>query len=152
METVKIGYNKKATIPLLIVFLLGLLGGIYHVYFSGEYDNDSTMKIIYVVGIVLLGRAIFIPARKLVLNEPVLTLSRSEIIINEKIKPVSYLWPQVLDWRIEREKKNDGSYHLIIETADKTKKVDITWLEKKPSEIEEIVKKYKKQLLREATV
>jgi hypothetical protein len=142
METTEIRQNKKTLIPMLALLAIGFLAGIYYIYFSGKFDNNRTMKIVYAFLSLSLAFTIFIPARKFFKNEPVLTLNNSEIIINEKGRPVSFLWPQIIDWKIEKE-EDGGAHYLIIKTAEKTRKVNISWLEKSPAEIKELLSLYK---------
>ncbi len=119
-----------------------LLGMTYYIYFSGKYDNNNTMKILYVFLTASLLYSIYIPTRKFLKNEPVLTISKSKIEINEKGKPISLLWLQIIDWKIEKE-KDGGTHYLTIETAEKKRKINISWLDKRPSEIEELLQTYK---------
>ena len=142
METIEIRQNKKTLIPMLALLTAALFGITYYIYFSGKFDNNNTMKILYVFLTASLLYAIYIPAKKFFKNEPVLTFSKSEIEINEKGKPVSFLWLQVIDWKIEKD--SDGNTHyLIVETEDKKRKINISWLDKRPGEIEELLQKYK---------
>lgn len=142
METIEIKQNKKALIPMLVLLAVGFLIGTYYIYFSGKFDNNITMKIVYVFLSASLIYTIFIPARKFIKNEPVLTLNNSEIIINDKGSPVSFLWPQIINWKIKKE-EDGGTHYLIIETAEKTRKINLSWLEKSPTEIEELLRIYK---------
>jgi uncharacterized membrane protein len=143
METIEIRQNKKTLIPMLIVVAVGLLGMVYYVYISGRFENNITMKMVYVFLTALLVYKIYNPTKKLIKNEPVLTLSKSEIKINDVGKPISFLWMQVVDWKIEKE-KDGGTQYLIIETAEHNKKINISWLDKRPVEIEELIRTYKK--------
>jgi len=142
METIEIRQNKKTLIPMLTVLTAALFGMTYYIYFSGKFDSNNTMKIVYVFLTASLLYAIYIPTKKFFKNEPVLTFSKSEIEINEKGKPVSFLWLQVIDWKIEKE-EDGGTHYLTIETADTKKKINISWLDKRPSEIEELLQTYK---------
>lgn len=142
METIEIRQNKKTLIPMLAVLTIALIGMTYYIYFSGKFDNNNTMKIVYVFLTASLLYAIYIPTRKFFINEPVLIFSKSEIEIYEKGKPISFLWLQVIDWKIEKE-EDGGTHNLTIETADSKKKINISWLDKRPSEIEELLQTYK---------
>jgi hypothetical protein len=142
METIEIRQNKKTLIPVLVVMAIALFGMTYYIYFSGKFDNNNTMKILYVFLTASLSYAIYIPSKKFFKNEPVLTLSKSEIEINEKGKPLAFLWLQVVNWEIEKH-EDSGTIYLKIETADKKKKVNISWLDKSPSKIEELLQTYK---------
>jgi hypothetical protein len=142
MQTIEIRQNKKTLIPMLAVLTAALIGMTYYIYFSGTYDNNNTMKIVYVFLTASLLYSIYIPTKKFVKNEPVLTFRKSEIEINEKGKPVSFLWLQIIDWKIEKE-EDSSTYYLTIETADTKKRINISWLDKGPSEIEELLRTYK---------
>jgi hypothetical protein len=142
METIEIKQNKKALVPMLVLLTAALLGMVYYIYFSGKFDNKNTMKIVYSILTVSLLYAIYIPVRKFFKNEPVLTFSKSEIEINEKGKAVSFPWLQIIDWKIEKE-TDGGTHYLIIETIDRKRKINISWLDKRPNEIEELLQKYK---------
>lgn len=129
---------------MLVLFTAALVGMTYYIYFSGKFDHNNIMKILYLVLNVSVAYTIYVPAKKFFKNEPVLTFSKSEIEIHEKGKPESLLWLQVINWRVEKEK--DGNTHfLIIETADKKYKINISWLEKPPNEIEELLQTYNKK-------
>jgi hypothetical protein len=142
METIEIRQNKKTLIPMLVLLTLAVFGITYYIYFSGRYDSNTLMKIVYVFFIFMMGATVYISAKKFFKNEPVLTLTKSEIIINEAGKAVSLLWEQVVDWKIE---DNDGAHYLVIETHEQKKKLNISWLDKRPAEIEELLKKCKRQ-------
>ena len=142
METIEIRQNKKTLIPMLAVLTAALFGMTYYIYFTGKFDNNNTMKVVYVFLTASLLYAIYIPTKKFIKNEPVLTFSKSEIEINKKGKPVSFLWLQVIAWTIEKE-EDGGTHYLTIETADTKKKINISWLDKRPNEIEELLQTYK---------
>jgi hypothetical protein len=142
METIEIRQNKKTLIPMLAVLTATLFGMTYYIYFSGKSDNNNTMKIVYVFLTASVLYTIYIPTKKFLKNEPVLTFSKSEIVINEKGKPASFLWLQVIDWNIEKE-EDGGTLYLTIETADTKKRINISWLDKRPNEIEQLLQTYK---------
>lgn len=142
METIEIRQNKKLVLPMLILLIMVLLGTTYYIYLSGNFDNNNTMKILYVFLNTYLAYTIYIQAKKLIKNEPVLVLSQSGIEINEKGKGISLLWQQVIEWKTEQEK--DGStMYLIIQTAEFKKKINISWLDKRPADIEMLLQNYK---------
>lgn len=144
METVEIRQNKKTLIPMLVVLALALFGMSYYIFLSGKFDNNNTMKLVYVFLTALLIYAIYIPARKFIKNEPVLKFNTTEIEINEKGKPTLLLWLQVVDWKIEKD-EDGGTQYLIIETTDRKHKINVSWLDKRPSEIEELLQTFKKR-------
>lgn len=127
---------------MLILLIMVLLGTTYYIYLSGNFDNNNTMKILYVFLNTYLAYTIYIQAKKLIKNEPVLVLSQSGIEINEKGKSISLLWQQVIEWKAEEE-KDGGTMYLIIQTAEFKKKINISWLDKRPVDIEMLLQTYK---------
>ena len=138
METIEIKQNKKTLIPMLALLTAALFGMTYYIYFSSTLDNNNTMKILYIFLTASLIYAIYIPIKKFFKNESVLTFSKSGIEINEKGKPISLLWLQIIDWKIEKE-EDSGTHYLIVETTDGKRKINISWLDKRPREIEELL-------------
>lgn len=75
-------------------------------------------------------------------NEPILTLNKSEIILHERRKSESFLWLQVIDWKIEED---ENTHYLIIETQDTKRQVNISMLDKSPEEIEKLLNEFNKK-------
>lgn len=142
MEIIEIRQSKKKLIPMLVLLGLALVGMIYFAFFSGKLDNQSIYKYVYLLATASLAYAIFTSVRKFIKNEPVLTITKSGIEINEKGKPDSLVWLQIRDWKIEQIEQN---HYLIIETPEQERKIDISWLDKKPKEIEELIQMYKRK-------
>ena len=142
METIEIKPNKKTLIPILALMTAGLFGMTYYIYFSGAFDDNNSMKILYIFLTASLIYSIYIPTKKFFKNESVLTFSESGIEINKKGKPISLLWLQVIDWKIEKE-EDSSTHYLIVETADDKRKINISWLDKSPIEIEKLLKTFK---------
>jgi hypothetical protein len=141
MQPIEIRQNKKTMIPVLVIIFASLIGMMYYAFVSGNWDKMPIMKLIYVfLSVIILGRLYF-SVRKFIKNEPVLTISKSDITINEKRKAVSILWGQIHEWKIEIE-SDGGTPYLIIKTAEEKKKVNIAWLEKDHEEIEELIITY----------
>jgi hypothetical protein len=143
MQSIEIRHNKKTLIPMLALLFGSLIVVSYFVFFTDRYDGNNLAKVISIFLSVMLIYGMYFPVRKLLNNEPVLTISRTEITINEKGKPVSFLWMQIRGWKIENDNGNNSTNYLIIETADEKKKINISWLEMNPDEIEELITEYK---------
>jgi hypothetical protein len=143
MEVIEIRHNKKKMIPMLLLLTSGLLGMTYFIYFSGSIKTTTTLNIIYSLSLASLLYTLYVPVRKFLKNEPVLTISKYDIEINESGKPVSFSWPEVVEWTIEKDKENNTQF-LTIATADNKKKINISLLEKSPAEIETLLTTYKK--------
>jgi hypothetical protein len=142
MQPIEIRLNKWIWILMLTFLLAGQIVMFYFTFFSGKFDDNTLLKALTVGLTAWLLYALYFPARQLIKNEPVLILSKSEITINRRGKPITYLWMQIQDWHIEKDKENSNRY-LILETTEGKKSVSITWLDKKPAEIEELINEYK---------
>lgn len=128
---------------MLALLTVALFGMTCYIYFSGKFDNNNTKKIVYVFLTAYLLYTIYIPTKKFFKNEAVLTFSKSEIEINDKGNPVSFLWQQVIEWKIEKEEDGGTHYLTITTSADIKKRINISWLDRRPNEVEELLQKYK---------
>jgi hypothetical protein len=142
MKTIEIKQSKKTLIPMLIVMSCALIGTTYYNFFYEKVENNYAMKIIYVLLNTYLLYAIYVQTRKFIKNEPVLTFSKDKIEINEKGKPYSLQWSQINNWKIEEE-GDGGAQYLKIMTSNGFMKINISWLDKNPDEINELLKMYK---------
>lgn len=141
MQPIEIRLSKLKWIPMITFLLSGLTVMFYITFFSGKFDNNTLLKMLTVGLIIWLLYWLYLPVRQMIKNEPALILSKSEITINRKGKPVTYLWSQIQGWHIEKDKENSNRY-LILETTEGKKSVSISWLEKKPAEIEALIIAY----------
>jgi dipeptidyl aminopeptidase/acylaminoacyl peptidase len=139
MQPIEIRLNKWIWIPMITFLIASLTVMFYITFFSGKFDDKTLLKLLTVGLIAWLGYWLYFPVRQMIKNEPALTISKSEITINKKGKPVTYL--QIQGWHIEKDKENSNRY-LILETTEGKKSYSITWLEKKPEEIEELIITY----------
>ncbi|HEY8894364.1 MAG TPA: hypothetical protein VIM79_06100 [Niastella sp.] len=142
MQPIEIRLNKWIWIPMLTFLLVGQIVMFYITFFTGKFDGNTLLKVVTVGLIGWLLYWLYFPVRQLINNEPVLILSKSEITINRKGKPVTYLWMQIQGWHIEKDKENSNKF-LILETTEGKKSVSITWLTKKPEEIEALLSEFK---------
>lgn len=142
MQPIEIRLNKWKWILFITFLLVGQIAMFYFTFFSGKYDDRTLLKVMNVGIVAYLLYALYFPVRQLIKNEPVITLSKSEITINRRGKPVTYLWMQIQGWHIEKDKENSNRY-LILETTEGKKSYSITWLEKSAAEIEELISEYK---------
>jgi hypothetical protein len=142
MQPIEIRLNKWKWILMLTFLLVGQIAMFYFTFFSGKFDENTLLKVVNVGIVAYLLYTLYFPVRQLIKNEPVLILSKSEITINRKGKPVTYLWMQIQGWHIEKDKENSNRY-LILETSEGKKSVSLVWLEIKPEEVEALISEYK---------
>lgn len=139
METIEIRQNRKPLIPFLALWIASSIGVIYFIYFSGM-SNITTMVFYFLINAFLIYNT-YIPLKKFFQNLPILKLNNSEIEIYDKGTSFLLLWEQIIEWKIETDE--EGIYYLIIETADKKQKINISWLDKSPDAIEKLLQHYK---------
>lgn len=141
MQPIEIRLNKWKWYPMLTLFVVVQILVFHSVFLSGKYDGNILVKAMYVLCVSAMLYFARYPVRQLIKNEPILILSRSEITTSRRGKPVTYLWSQIQSWHIEKDKETSNKY-LILETTEGKKSVSISWLEKKPAEIEELISAY----------
>lgn len=82
--------------------------------------------------------AIYKLTRKVLSDTPILILSKFGLVIHDRRKQESFHWVQVLDWKVEKDE--DGpTYYLKLQTTESNRKINISWLDKRPEEIESLL-------------
>ena len=84
VESIEIRQSKKKLIPMLALMIIALIIGSYYLFFSGKMDGNSAIKIVCAFLTASLLYAIYISAKKFLKNQPVLSFSKSNLIVNEK--------------------------------------------------------------------
>ena len=142
MQTIEIRRNKKALTIMLISSAAVWIGFNYYVYVLKGLKTNTELNIMNLVVTGIMAYSIYIGTKRLRSNDPVLIFTKSDLTINEKGDQESFLWLQIAEWTIEND---DGTQYLKIQTADTIKKISISWLEKKPREIKELMTEYSKK-------
>ena len=119
MQTIEIRQNKKAVTIMLVLLVAGWLGINYYVYVLKGLKTNTELNFLNIVITGIMAYAIYKGAKRLRSNDPVLIFTKSDLTINEKGNPESFLWLQIIEWKIEND---DGTEYLNIQTADITKK------------------------------
>lgn len=141
MQTIEIRQNKKAMTIMLVLLGAGWAGLNYYVYIMQGLKTNTELDIINIVLTGIIAYALYMGAKRLRSNEPVLIFTKSDLTINIKGNPESFLWLQITEWEIGRD-END---FLLIKTADAKRKIYLNWLEKKPGEIRELMIEYSRK-------
>ena len=135
METIEIRQNKKTLIPMLAMMALIMIGTVYYVYFSGNVEYSIWTALIHGVMSLFLLYFMFISIKKFVRNEPTITMTDRELVLNEQFNPVSFRWENIIHWSIEKDDDSSTPY-LAIQTAEGNMSINIAWLDKSAQEIE----------------
>ncbi|HKC35458.1 MAG TPA: hypothetical protein VKB95_05320 [Chitinophagaceae bacterium] len=141
MQTIEIRRNKKALTIMLILLAAVWIGLNYYVYVLKGLKTNMELNILNIVLTAILVYAIYMGANRLKSNEPVLIFTKTDLTINIKGNPESFLWLQITEWEIGREEDD----YLLIKTADEKRKISLAWLEKNPGEIRELMIEYSRK-------
>ena len=142
MSEIKI-YQKRKTFYFTIIFsVLLFIGFGYFVFFSGSSQVTSSIKYTFFAFTIFLSYTNYVSFTRNRKQIPTLVISEFAIEFCEYLKSTTYLWKDILEWKIE---KDEGTNYLTLTTIEKIKrKVNISFLEKSPAEIEELIKEIKK--------
>jgi hypothetical protein len=144
MERIEIRQSKKRLLPFLILVTGGFVYFTYFIFFTGKFDKNNSMKLLYIPVAASFVFSMYLPTKRFIKNVPILVFTNTQIELNEKGDLAPYLWQQVIDWKIDKDRDTD-TYYLTIETKDKKRKINISWLDKKPRKIEELLKEYSRK-------
>jgi len=141
MGKIEIRQRRKMVIPFLSVSLLLLLITAYGL-FKEEYKYKMITKISFSMGVAILFYLSYSQVIKLLRNQPIIVLEEDSIVLNTKIKSTTIQKGQIE--HLEVKHIEEVGYILIIKTKDTTHETNISWLEKTPDEINELIQGYKK--------
>ncbi|NOS94497.1 MAG: hypothetical protein HOP30_21505, partial [Cyclobacteriaceae bacterium] len=110
-------------------------------FISDEYKEDTSSKIYFLLSTLFLGYILYHPVKKLLKNEPILVFD-DESITHYNPKPVNIQKDQIVQTEVKLI--DDDGYFLFIKTKQTEYKISISWLDKSPEEVQEILKNYEK--------
>ena len=119
---------------MLVVIPIPIIGIGYYTFFTVEGKSNNSMVYVFLLMLAFALFSFYRLTKRISDNRPILTISKSFVEINEWGKSTSYLWPQISNWEVIKDERN---HFLILETSEQKKKVNISWLGKKPEEIED---------------
>lgn len=142
MGTVEIRFQNKFLIPMLVFFGLVIIAVSGYVFFSEEYAGKTVYKILQAVFDVGLFYYVYNHYSKLKKKGPVLLLTPDTLVIYDKTSiDKTFLWKEIQELKIED--KGEGLCLKVKSAADNAK-TNLTWLDKTPKEIEELIAVYRK--------
>jgi hypothetical protein len=142
MNEIKIYAKKKPVYLSIALNLLFIIGCACYIIFSKDSRN-RTLVFFSLVGLILyLGYETYLIVEKKRKQIPTIIISDFALEVTETLKTNTYLWKDILDWKIQKE---DNTDYLILLTIEKAKsKIDLSFLDKTPFEIEQLIKEIKK--------
>lgn len=138
METIEIRYNKKRLVLVFSLFIVGFLGTMVYVFFSGKIKVDNTLVILTIAMVAILAYTLIPLLKRVNSGTPIIILSRQSIEINQR-KSFSFLWSQIETWN---SKEEEGTKYIVLHTAEGEKSISISYLDRKPKEIIELFIEY----------
>ncbi|MCE2996921.1 MAG: hypothetical protein ACK5RG_00815 [Cyclobacteriaceae bacterium] len=141
MSRTEIKQKKKLVVPFLIMVALTIICVGLLSFVSDKYKEDTSSKIYFLLSTLLLAYILYHPVKKLLKNEPILVFD-DESITHYNPKPVTIPKDQIEQTEVKLI--DDEGYFLLIKTKQTEYKISISWLDKSPDEVREILKNYKK--------
>jgi hypothetical protein len=140
MSRVELKQRKKMVVPFLLIGTVIMVGTGFGIFFSEKYKDDTTKKISFLVGLAIFTYFIYSPVRKLIKNQPIIVFETDSILLNTS-KSVAIQKNEIED--ISVNYIDEIGYFLNIKTKNATHEANISWLDKTPDEIEELIKVYR---------
>lgn len=128
-------------VPFLSFCLLLLLITGYGAFFTEKYKDDITTKISFFIGVAIFGYFSYASVIKLLMNQPIIVMEKDSIVLNTK-KTITIQKGEIEQMDVTHV--DEIGYFLNIKTKDTTHETNISWLDKTPDEIKELIEEYKK--------
>ena len=141
MDKVEIKQRNKIIIPFLLIGTVTILGSGIGIFFTEKYKEDATIKISFFVGLAIFCYFIYLPVRKLIKNQSIIVFETDSIILNTN-KRIIFKKEEIEN--ISVTYVDETGYFLNIQTKETTHKTNISWLDKTPNEIKELITSYGK--------
>lgn len=136
MNTIELRLRKKTTVPFAVLAILALTVGIYTVFVKDGYS--LYVKAIGIVVFMYTLYWLYITIKKLLKNVPIITLNDEAIILNEENVSI----PKSEIQNIDVIYIDDTGYFLSIKTDKKNYETNVSWIDKTPEQIKELIKRY----------
>ena len=123
---------------LLIGTLIMVVTG-FGIFFFEEYKDHTTKKISFFVGVTICCCFSYSPVRKLIKSQPIVIFETDSIIMNTN-KSVTIKKEDIEDVLVTCIEAT--GYFINVKTKDSTHQTNISWLDKTPDEVKELIKVY----------
>ena len=121
------------------LLLISITG--YGAFFTEKYKDDLTTKISFFIGVAIFGYFTYSPVMKLLMNHPIIVIEKDSIVLNTK-KSITIRKSEIE--HIDVTHVDEVGHFLNIKTKDTTHETNISWLDKTPDEIRELIEGYTK--------
>ena len=140
MNTIELRLRKKTVFSFTIVTILALVLGTSIVFLKGEYNDNLLVKIASIAVSIYVLYLLYPTIKKTKKHEPVIILKENEIILNNK-KVVLISRHEIQN--IEVIYVQGSGYLLSIKTGRENYDTNVSWLDKTPDQIKELITRYK---------
>jgi len=145
METIEIGYNKKYLTLLGTGVLIAILAMNYTTFFTHYFEDRYKYVFIWKIVAIALTIYVIIDLRKFLnrikKKKPYIIISKTGFSFYKKDVQISYKWSDITGWDISRSSENNT--YLTLLASGNNEKIDVSWLDKKPKQIVELIQHYK---------
>ena len=141
MNKVEIKQRKKMVLSFLLVGTVIIISSGFGIFFSESFKDKTIIKISFLIGIMFFCYSIYSPVKRLIKNRPVIVFDTDSIILNEN-KFVTIKKEEIQD--ISVRYVDETGYFLNIQTNETIHETNISWLDKTPDEIKELINMYGK--------
>ena len=141
MNKVEIRQRKKKVLSFLLIGTVIIVVTGFGIFFSEKYKENTTTKISFFIGVAFFCYFIYSPIKKLINNQAIIIFDTDSIILNTNL-PITIKTKEVEGMSVTYIEEK--GYFLNIKTKETIHETNISWLDKTPDEIKELIKVYGK--------
>lgn len=144
MEKIEIRYDKKKLIAGIALFTVLVVGSTYIAFFTKRFETNQPIKFVIVPLNLLILYLVFNQLKRVLENNPVITLTKTFLEINEDGKLITFMWTEIKDLRIEKKQSGNSKVDILSVKSDtKSGEVNISLLEKSVDDIRGLIRDYR---------
>lgn len=128
---VEIRYNTKRLLVISGLALAGYAAMMYYVFFSGKVKYTDLLLVLSVILAIMMIWGLY-PLVKMIRSGLPALVFAGDSLTHHGRKPFTLLWSQLTGWSTEND---EGTIFITMQTTEGGKRLNISNLEKKPSEI-----------------
>ncbi len=140
MGNIEIKPSGKLLIPVVVILIIAVLSSIYFIFISDIYRKNSMVKLGHILLTVYVVYIIGVQIKIIFYREWVLKIGEDSISL--KIDNCYGVIPKTKILEINIENREEDGYFLTVKTKEEKFNVNISWLEKSPKQINDILINY----------
>jgi len=144
MDKIEIKYDKRKLLIGIIILVALVIGSTYMAFFTKTFATNQILKIVIVLLNLFVIYGAFTTFRKVLDNTSVITLMNAHIEINEDGKPLTFLWAEIKELRIEKKQSGKSEVNILtIKSETRKGELNISPLEKGVDDICALIRNYR---------